>query len=251
MLTVIIPTKNHERALVPTLAMLVPGAMSGTVSQVIVVDGGSTDATAQVVDIAGCEIMTSTAPLAARLRSAVAAARGNWLMFLRPGVVLDAAWVEEATRVIENAVARQTVASHAAAFRKSAAPDTAEPLWRQVLALFSAALRGPHPEQGLMISRQFYERIGGHRDDAADPEAELLRRLGLVAAAADRRRLTEIGAAVLAAGGERERQRDRRAGGDVRDAAGHGPERSDRGCLVALVRLTDASVSCVATIRVG
>src|SRR3977135_712386 len=145
MLTVIIPTKNHERALVPTLAMLVPGAMSGTVSQVIVVDGGSTDATAQVVDIAGCEIMTSTAPLAARLRSAAAAARGSWLFVLLTGVVLDAAWVEEATRVIENAVARQTVASHAAAVRKSSAPDTARPLLRQVLGLFWAALRGPPP----------------------------------------------------------------------------------------------------------
>jgi glycosyltransferase involved in cell wall biosynthesis len=178
MLTVIIPTQNHERALVPTLAMLVPGAMSGTVSQVIVADAGSTDATADVVDIAGCEIMTSTAPLAARLRSAAAAARGTWLMFLRPGVVLDAAWVEEATRVIEGAVAHQTVASHAAVFRRSSAPDTAAPLWRQVIGLFSAALRGPHPDQGLMISRQCYERVGGHREGAADPEADLLRRLG-------------------------------------------------------------------------
>src|SRR3977135_1657875 len=85
MLTVIIPTKNHEHALAPTLAMLVPGAMTGTVSQVIVADGDSTDATAEVVDVAGCEIMTSTAPLAARLRSAAAAARGSWLMVLRPG----------------------------------------------------------------------------------------------------------------------------------------------------------------------
>ena len=189
MLTVIIPTQNNERALVPTLAMLVPGAMTGTVNQVIVADAGSTDATAQVVDIAGCEIMTSTAPLAARLRSAAAAARGSWLMFLRPGVVLDAAWVEEATRVIENAVARGTVASHAAVFRKSA-PDTAEPLWRQVIGLFSAALRGPHPEQGLMISRQFYQRIGGHRDDAVDAEAELLRRLG-------RRRIVTLRSAAI------------------------------------------------------
>jgi len=178
MLTVIIPTQNHERALVPTLAMLVAGAMSGTVSQVIVADAGSTDATADVVDIAGCEMMTSTAPLAARLRAAAAAARGTWLMFLRPGVVLDAAWVEEATRVIEGAVARGTVGSHAAVFRRSAAPDTAAPLWRQVIGLFSAALRGPHPDQGLMISRACYQSVGGHRDGATDPEADLLRRLG-------------------------------------------------------------------------
>jgi hypothetical protein len=29
-----------------------------------------------------------------------------------------------------------------------------------------------------MISRQCYERVGGHREAAADPEADLLRRLG-------------------------------------------------------------------------
>src|SRR5579862_414400 len=121
MLTVIIPTHNSERALVPTLAMLVPGAMSGTVREVIVADAGSTDATADVVDIAGCETAASPAPLAARLKSAAPTARGTWLLFLRPGVVLDAAWVEETTRVIENAVMRGTVGSHAAVFRRAPA----------------------------------------------------------------------------------------------------------------------------------
>src|SRR6266851_5781020 len=38
MLSVIIPTKNSERALVPTLAVLVPGALTGTVRQVIIAD---------------------------------------------------------------------------------------------------------------------------------------------------------------------------------------------------------------------
>jgi hypothetical protein len=178
MLTVIIPTHNHERALVPTLAMLVPGAMSGTVREVIVADAGSTDATAEVVDIAGCEIMVSSAPLAARLKAAAAAARGTWLLFLRPGVVLDAAWVEEATRVIEGAVARGTVDSHAAVFRRAAAPGAGESLLRQLLALFAAVLRGPHPDQGLMLSRQAYDKLGGHHAGAADPEGELLRRIG-------------------------------------------------------------------------
>jgi glycosyltransferase involved in cell wall biosynthesis len=177
MLTVIIPTHNSERALVPTLAMLVPGAMSGTVREVIVTDAGSTDATAEVVDIAGCNIVVSNDPLAVRLKSAAASARGTWLMFLRAGVVLDAAWVEEATRVIEHAVMRGTVDSHAAVFRR-APPDAAEPLPRQILGLLGAAVGGPHPDQGLLISRQAYDRIGGHRDSVADPEADLLRRLG-------------------------------------------------------------------------
>ncbi len=177
MLTVIIPTHNSERALVPTLAMLVPGALSGTVREVIVADDGSTDATSEVVDIAGCDIAVSNAPLATRLKSAAAAARGTWLLFLRPGVVLDAAWLEEVTRVVESAVLRGTVDTHAAVFRR-APPDPAEPIARQLLGVIAAALRGPHPDQGLLISRRAYERIGGHRAEAADPERDLLRRLG-------------------------------------------------------------------------
>ena len=178
MLTVIIPTHNSERALVPTLAMLVPGAMSGTVREVIVADAGSTDATAQVVDVAGCEIIVSRDPLAARLKAAAAAARGSWLMFLRPGVVLDASWVDEATRLIEGAALSGGADTHAAVFRRAAAPGTNSHLAHEVLALIAAAWRGPHPDQGLLLSRALYERIGGHRLAAADPEAELVRRLG-------------------------------------------------------------------------
>ena len=178
MLTVIIPTHNSERALVPTLAMLVPGVMSGTVREVIVADAGSTDATAQVVDVAGCAMMVSPAPLAARLKAAAAAARGSWLMFLRPGVVLDAAWVEEATRLIEDAAMRGNADAQAAVFRRTAAPGATESLLRQVFGLVAAALRGPHPDQGLMLSRAAYDRFGGHRAEAADPETEMLRRIG-------------------------------------------------------------------------
>ncbi|MFJ5489311.1 glycosyltransferase, partial [Hansschlegelia beijingensis] len=53
MLSVLIPTCNHERALVPTLSTLVPGAADGLVRDVTIVDGGSTDATAEVADPAG------------------------------------------------------------------------------------------------------------------------------------------------------------------------------------------------------
>ena len=57
MLSAIIATHESERALVPTLAALVPGAMAGLVREVIVADGGSRDATAEVADVAGCRFM--------------------------------------------------------------------------------------------------------------------------------------------------------------------------------------------------
>ena len=34
------------------------------------------------------------------------------------------------------------------------------------------------PEQGLIISKRLYEKIGGHSESAADPEADLIDRIG-------------------------------------------------------------------------
>jgi glycosyltransferase involved in cell wall biosynthesis len=177
MLSVVIATKDSERALVPTLAALVAGAAAGAVREVIIVDAGSHDQTAEVADIAGCEVIVSQASLGDRLQQAARAARGSWLLFLRPGVVPDAGWVEEVVRFIEHAElgARDTLA---AVFRP-AAVGSARSVWAEALELIRLALAGKaKPDQGLIIAKQAYDRMGGHRADAADPEADLLRRLG-------------------------------------------------------------------------
>jgi glycosyltransferase involved in cell wall biosynthesis len=177
-LSVIIPTLNCERVLVPTLASLVSGAAAGTVRDVIIVDGGSRDATHDVADLAGCEIMASQAPLAERLRAATAKARANWVMYLRPGVVLDANWAGEVAIFIEQAELRGTADAVAAAFRRAAGPAAGRPLLIEALALLRQALGGKiGPDQGLIISKQLYKQSGGHRD-VSEPEADLLARLG-------------------------------------------------------------------------
>ena len=70
MFSVIVATHDSERALVPTLAALVPGATAGFVREVIVADGGSRDETEQVADIAGCRFLSSAEPLGSRLKAA-------------------------------------------------------------------------------------------------------------------------------------------------------------------------------------
>ena len=100
MLSAIIATHESERALVPTLAALVPGATAGLLGEVIVADGGSRDATAEVADIAGCRFIASGAPLGTRLKAAAATTRTPWLMFLRAGCVPEPGWVDAAERFI-------------------------------------------------------------------------------------------------------------------------------------------------------
>jgi hypothetical protein len=99
-------------------------------------------------------------------------------MFLRAGTVLDATWLDEAARFIDEAEASGASQS-AAVFRKSIPVRSTYPVIFEALALLKFALFGrAHPDQGLLIDARLYNEIGGHRGTAADPEADLLARLG-------------------------------------------------------------------------
>jgi glycosyltransferase involved in cell wall biosynthesis len=174
MIGVVIATLNSERPLVATLAPLVSGAVDGLVSEVILADGGSHDDTAAVADAAGCKFFSVEGPLGRRLKKGADTARAPWLLLLRPGTILEPAWVGEARRFIERTSARSGFA--AAAFRRDAASRT--PL-RDIGVLLLAALRTPpRPQQGLLIAHAFYDTLGGHAEAAADPETDLIRRIG-------------------------------------------------------------------------
>jgi len=178
MISVLIATHESERLLVPTLAALVPGAMAGIVREVIVADGGSRDATAQVADVAGCRFVETPAPLGARLKAAAALARAPWLLFLRPGVVPDSTWIDETNRFLQQAELG-AANDRGAVFRPTSATMGDRPMIVEALGMIAAALgTRPRPEQGLLISKQLYEQLGGHGADGSDPETDLLRRLG-------------------------------------------------------------------------
>ncbi len=157
----------------PTLAALVSGATTGLVSEVLVADGGSRDDTAAVADVAGCNFMPSS--------------RARWAAGSRPRrrsarAVADvpAAGHRASTRRgparSRRFVERPASRGYAAVFRRGAA---AQPALREVLSLLAAALGAlPRPEQGLLIAKPFYDALGGHSERAADPETELIRRIG-------------------------------------------------------------------------
>jgi glycosyltransferase involved in cell wall biosynthesis len=173
MLSVIIATDESERALVSTLAALVPGATAGAIREVIVADKGSRDQTAEVADAAGCRIMVSPAPLAGRLRAAAMLARSGWLMFLPPGIAPDATWIPEVMRFVEQADLAGETDTRAAVFSPGQAGVPGA--FGRLGTLFRTR---PRPEQGLVIAKRRYDSFGGHRDGIADCEADLLRRLG-------------------------------------------------------------------------
>jgi hypothetical protein len=174
MLSAIIATHESERALVPTLAALVPAVAAGLLGEVVVADALSRDATAEVAEIAGCRFISSAEPLGVRLKTAALQTRAPWLMFLRAGVVPEPGWMAATERFMQVAADKP----HAAVFRPPGVADLMRPGWREILAVLRVTLGGAaRPEQGLLIARRFYETLGGH-SGTDDAEAALLRKLG-------------------------------------------------------------------------
>ncbi len=175
MLSVIIPTEGVEQPAVATLAALVPGAASGLIREVVLVDRAGTGVIERVADVAGCRFMAFEGTRAAALAAGARQARSPWLMFLHAGAVLDSGWIEETSQFI------QTVSTgsrpRAGIFRYARSP-CADPSFRDGVKFVARMLTGPSAEQGLLIARDHYERLGGYRPDSHRSEARLLRQLG-------------------------------------------------------------------------
>jgi glycosyltransferase involved in cell wall biosynthesis len=167
LISVIVPTLDAERLLVPTLSALVPGSAAGLVREVILADGGSRDETEKVADAAGCEFLRGPRDLGARLRAAAHAARGNWLLFLDPAGILDEGWPREVRAFMDGAERSGFAGRKAATFRLAYDGFGMKPKLKKMANAARLALIGrPRAEQGLLIAKRFYDELGAHADGA-------------------------------------------------------------------------------------
>src|SRR3954462_11881538 len=101
MLSVIIPTQGLEQPSVATLGALVPGATTGLVREVLLVDGAGVETIERVADVAGGRYVPFEGPPAAAFAAGARQACLPWLMFLHLDEVLDSGWIEETTQFIQ------------------------------------------------------------------------------------------------------------------------------------------------------
>src|SRR6266481_6053534 len=176
MLSVIIPTEGVERTAVATLAALVPGAAAGLVREVLLIDRSESGVTIErVADVAGCRFLPFEGTRAAAMAAGARQARGPWLMFLHAGAVLDSGWIEETTQFIQGVA--NSGRSRAGIFRYARSPY-ADTSLRDGFKFVARMITGPSADQGLLIARDHYDRLGGYAPDARRSEARLLRQLG-------------------------------------------------------------------------
>jgi hypothetical protein len=175
MLRVIIPTEGVEQPAVATLAALVPGAAAGVIREVLLVDRADNGVIERVADVAGCGFLAFEGTRAAALAAGARAARSPWLMFLHAGAVLDNGWIDETAQFIQNVSGSDR--PRAGVFRYARSPYSDTRL-RDGFKFVARLVAGPSAEQGLLIARDHYERLGGYRPDSRRSETRLLRRLG-------------------------------------------------------------------------
>lgn len=168
-LTVIIPTLNAGQTLAATLA-----SVAG-LSEIIVADGGSDDATLAIAGAVGARIVTSAPGRGRQLDVGANDATGDWLLFLHADTALAAGW----RRAVADHMGAPASSGRAAYFRFSL-DDLG---WRArvleaLVAIRCAVFRLPYGDQGLLISRKLFNDLGGFRDLPMMEDVDLVRRLG-------------------------------------------------------------------------
>ncbi len=158
-LSVIIPTRNAAAGIGPTVACLFEGLDAGLIREVIISDAGSNDGIKELADNLGASFVSGPGGRGGQLRRGAEQAGGDWLLFLHADTELCPGWSDEV---------RQHLMHHpglAAAFRLSfRAAGFAPRLVASWANLRSSLLGLPYGDQGLLISRCLYHKIGGYPD---------------------------------------------------------------------------------------
>jgi rSAM/selenodomain-associated transferase 2 len=183
-LSIVIPTLNAARTLEATLSALAEAAPA---CDVVISDGGSTDASVSVAQARGARIVTGAKGRGRQLAAGAAAATGTWLLFLHADTRLAPGW----SRAAREFCAAPANGGKAGYFKlvlddDGLAARRIEALVRLRCRLFAL----PYGDQGLLIARATYEAIGGFRDFPLMEDVDLVRRLG-------RRRLALIDHAAI------------------------------------------------------
>ena len=172
MLSIIIPTLNAAPALEQTLTAL---KTSDIATQFIVSDGGSTDETRSIAEHHGATIIDAPKGRGSQLAAAARNAKHPWQLFLHADTRLDTMWQQ----MISEFVTRPTALARAAVFKFSL--DDPAPAARRLenIVAWRCRLFGlPYGDQGLLISRQHYDQIGGFKGLPLFEDVDIVRRIG-------------------------------------------------------------------------
>lgn len=179
MLFIIIPTLNAENTLAATLDSVLVDIVELNVEMavtVVVVDGGSTDATRTIATDKGVQVIETPPGRGRQLAAGAATAREAWLLFLHADTRLSTGWLT----AVHHFIAADDNLKCAGYFRLSFDERSPGSVRVARLANWRAhALGLPYGDQGLLIHTSLFNAIGGYREDLDLMEdVDIIRRIG-------------------------------------------------------------------------
>lgn len=166
--SVVVPTYNAEPALAACLGALMEGVEQGLIRELIVTDGGSSDASGAVAQAWGAEVLIGAASRGGQLKRGVAAAKGEWVLIIHADTVLTAGWTD--------AVRAHLAHPEVAGWFRLAFDQRGIAAWSVAgWANMRSRLGLPYGDQGLLIHRDLYNAVGGYLDQPLMEDVALAR----------------------------------------------------------------------------
>ncbi|MDP3520940.1 MAG: TIGR04283 family arsenosugar biosynthesis glycosyltransferase [Hydrogenophaga sp.] len=169
LVSIVVPVLNEAAGIQATLASLAPLRQRGV--EVIVVDGGSLDTTAELARPHADAVVTAARGRARQMNAGAAAAQGAVLLFLHADTQLP----PEAERRVAAAMAAGALWG-----RFDVTIVGRHPMLRVVAAFMNARSRWSGiatGDQALFVRRDVFERLGGFPDQPLMEDIELSQRL--------------------------------------------------------------------------
>jgi uncharacterized protein len=166
--SVVIPALNEAGQIAETVC----GLASNHRTEVIVVDGGSTDATAHIAASLQARILVAQPPRSVQMNAGAAIARGSALVFLHADTCLSPGFEDQ----VQETLARPGVAAGAFRLRISAGAKGLRLIegmanWR------SRCLQLPYGDQAIFLNRDTFWGLHGFPPFPIMEDFELIRRL--------------------------------------------------------------------------
>ena len=167
-ISVVIPALNIGVGIKPTLK-----SIKGLVNDVVVSDGRSSDCTVNFAQKSGANVVCGERGRGLQLHRGSEVTEGDWLLFLHADTVLEEGWLEEAQNLMKAGLGKAGV------FRFALNDISWEArIIEKGVSLRCRFLALPYGDQGLFISRSFYEELGGFKPIPLFEDVDIIRRIG-------------------------------------------------------------------------